>query len=135
VTDYQCGSCSYGSNDLDELRQHSRQTGHAGGIETPEAVAAVNQADAARQGKSNKGRLVAEVAVSLVAVTATGAYVLKSRDLKAMKSLFSGQGVEIERLKAIAGGLAADLAKKVAEIDFLKSPSGAGQNLVSLRYR
>ncbi|TYC70671.1 hypothetical protein [Streptomyces sp. CB01881] len=58
MADYQCRSCSYESNDLGELRQHSHRTGHVGipetdGVEIPEVAEAVEEAGPT-EGKSGK---------------------------------------------------------------------------------
>ncbi|MET9901214.1 hypothetical protein [Streptomyces sp. NPDC006446] len=52
MTGYQCESCSYESDDLDELQRHSQETGHAGIYKDETAAAG---------GKLAKARVVAEV--------------------------------------------------------------------------
>ncbi|MFI1649773.1 hypothetical protein ACH4XT_22905 [Streptomyces avidinii] len=128
MTDYQCGSCSYGSNDLDELRQHSHQTGHVGmrekdgvleedGIEPPEVAEAVEEAEAT-ESKSGKGRVAAEVGFGLLAAATIGVLAWQNKGLKSM-----------------AGGLLVQLAESVAENEYLKSASGAGTTLNRFRGR
>ncbi|MFJ9448091.1 hypothetical protein ACIRRH_40680 [Kitasatospora sp. NPDC101235] len=113
MTDYQCGSCSYGSDDLDGLRQHSHRTGHVGsrekdGIETSEVAEAVEEAETT-EGRFGKGRAAAEVGLGLLAAAAIGALAVKN------------------------GALQVRLAKLVAENAYLKSASGAGATLSSFR--
>ncbi|GHE99379.1 hypothetical protein [Streptomyces fumanus] len=61
MTDYQCGSCSYGSDDLDELQGHSHRTGHVG-IHKNDAEPA--------EGKFGKARAAAKVGAKALAVAA-----------------------------------------------------------------
>ncbi|MGW1037348.1 hypothetical protein ACWD4Z_34790 [Streptomyces antibioticus] len=128
MTDYQCGSCSYGSNDRDQLQQHSHQTGHVGirekngileedGIETAEVADAVEEAEPI-EGKSGKGRVAAEVCLGFLAAAAIGVLTWKNKELKSM-----------------AGGLLVELAESVAENEYLKSASGAGTTLNGFRGR
>ncbi|MFI9291757.1 hypothetical protein [Streptomyces gardneri] len=91
-------------NDLDELRQHSHQTGHVGfcendDINAPGATEVVEGAEPTG-GKSGKGRIAAAAAVGLGVATALG-------------------------------GLLAEVAELVSENDYLKSASGAGTTLRS----
>ncbi|MEU0649332.1 hypothetical protein [Streptomyces umbrinus] len=122
MTDYQCGSCSYGSNDLDEFRQHSHQTGHAGirekgDIEPPGVAEAVEEVEST-EGKSGRGRAAAEVALGALAIAAIGTLALKNKGLKSM-----------------AGALLVQLAESTAENGYLKSASGAGTTLYGYRGR
>ncbi|MEV0038112.1 hypothetical protein [Streptomyces sp. NPDC050804] len=107
MTDYQCGSCSYGSNDLDELRQHSHQTGpvgirEKGGKEIPEIAEAVEEVEPT-EGKSGKGRVAAEIGLGFLATATIGVLAWKYKGLKSM-----------------AGGLLVELAESVAENEYLK---------------
>lgn len=89
---YRCGSCSYGSDDLEQSQKHLDQTGHVD----------IHKNDAGPAGsKFGKARVVAEV----LGVTALAVSVL------VIKNLWGR------------------LAEAEAEIDYLKSPSGAGKNL------
>ncbi|WP_316769025.1 hypothetical protein [Streptomyces sasae] len=92
MTNYQCGSCSYGSDDLDDLQKHLDETGHVG----------IRKDDAGPTGsKLAKVRVAAEV-LGLAALGFSA---------WAIKELW-------ERLM-----------EAEAEIDYLKSPTGAGRNL------
>ncbi|MFF7413816.1 hypothetical protein [Streptomyces lydicus] len=108
MTDYQCGSCCYGSDDLDDLRQHSVQTGHVSAGPT--------------EGKSGKGGIVVGIGVGLLTV-ATGIFArnYKTRQYKALQSL--------------AAGLVVQVAELATENEYLKSASGAGKTLYSFRKR
>jgi hypothetical protein len=122
MTNYHCGSCSYGTNDLDELRQHSHQTGHIGirekaDIVTPEVAEAVEEVEPT-EGKSSRGRAAAEFGLGALAVVTIGALALKNKGLKSM-----------------AGALLVQLAESTAENDYLKSASGAGTTLNGYRAR
>ncbi|MFB7619920.1 hypothetical protein [Kitasatospora sp. NPDC056181] len=122
MTDYQCGSCSYESNDLGELRQHLHRTGHVGireadGIETPEVAEAV-EGVGPTEGKSGRGRVAVELGLGILAAAAVGALAWKNKELRSM-----------------AGGLLVELAESVSENEYLKSASGAGTTLNSYRGR
>ncbi|MFE7354557.1 hypothetical protein ACFU8Q_15445 [Streptomyces sp. NPDC057543] len=108
MTDYQCGSCSYGSDDLDDLRQHSIQTGHVSTGPT--------------EVKSGKGRVVAGIGVGLLTV-ATGVFAWNYKTL------------QYKALQSLAAGLVVQVAELAAENEYLKSASGAGKTLYSYRKR
>jgi len=113
VTGYQCGSCSYESDDFDELRQHAQDnTGHQGvgdegGIEATEVAAAAEGAEPTR-GKSSKRTVAARLALGLLVAT-VGALLWEREESKS----------EIEGLKS--------------ENEYLKSASGTGERLRSFR--
>ncbi|WKN18871.1 hypothetical protein NEH83_34620 [Streptomyces sp. JUS-F4] len=128
MTDYSCGSCSYGSTDLDQLQQHSHQTGHvairehdgilqADGVETTEGAHAVEKAEPT-EGKPGKVRVAAEVGLGILAAATIGVMAWKNKELRSM-----------------AGGLLVELAESVAQNEYLKSASGAGTTLNSFRGR
>ncbi|MEV7444371.1 hypothetical protein AB0O22_25105 [Streptomyces sp. NPDC091204] len=135
MTDYPCGSCSYGSNDLDELRRHSQETGHVG-IRDKDGLL-----DEARPSarKSGKGRVVAEVALGVLAATAVGVLAWKNQKLAAENDGLKDENDELRDenagVRSMAGGLLAELAALVAENEFLKSASGAGTTLNGFRGR
>ncbi|WP_329115956.1 hypothetical protein [Streptomyces sp. NBC_01353] len=108
MTDYQCGSCSYGSDDLDDLRQHSIQTGHVSAGPT--------------EGKSGKGRVVAGIGIGLLTL-ATGAVAWNYKTL------------QYKALQSLAAGLVAQVAELATENEYLKSASGAGKTLYGYRNR
>ncbi|MFE6056454.1 hypothetical protein ACFQ6N_37395 [Kitasatospora sp. NPDC056446] len=115
MTDYQCGSCSYGSNDPGELRQHSRRTGHVGirkedGVETPGAGEAAEEA-APTEGRSGRGRVAARAGFVLLAAVSIGALAWRNKELLA------------------------ELTESAAENEYLKSASGAGTTLNGYRGR
>ncbi|MFE7581513.1 hypothetical protein ACFU5Y_08105 [Streptomyces gardneri] len=137
MTGHQCGSCSYGSNDLDELRQHKHQTGHVGfcendGVNTPGAAEVVEDAEPSG-GKSGKGRIAAAAAVGLGVATVLGTLAWKYMKLKAENDELAAENGELKaengELKSLAGGLLAEVAELVTENDYLKSASGAGTTL------
>lgn len=80
MTDYRCGSCSYGSDDLDDLRRHSIQTGH---VSTGPA-----------EGKPGAGTVVTGLGVGLLAI-ATGVFGWK---YKALRSLAAGLVIQVAEL-------------------------------------
>jgi hypothetical protein len=148
VTDYQCESCSHGSNDLDELRRHS-QTSHVGlrekddtleegGIETPEVAEAAEVAEPTGD-KFGKVKVAAKVGLSSLAAAAIGVLAWKYKELAAenqeLRSRADGLAAENEELKSLAGGLLVKLAELVTENEYLKSASGAGTTLNSHRGR
>ncbi|MFE9927957.1 hypothetical protein [Streptomyces sp. NPDC005533] len=126
MTDYQCGSCSYGSNDLDELRQHAQRTGHVG---IRDKDGPLEEAGPSER-KGGKGRVLAEVAIGALAATAVGVLAWKNHKLTAENDELTAENVEV---KSMAGGLLAELAALVTENEFLKSASGAGTTLNSYR--
>ncbi|MFE5847848.1 hypothetical protein ACFQ7N_40125 [Streptomyces niveus] len=135
MTNYQCGSCSFGSNDLGALQQHTHQTDHVGihekdGIETPEVAEAVEEAEPTG-GRSGKGRIAAAVALGLLAAAA-GVLTWENKRLTAENDELAAENGE---LKSMAGGLLSELAELVAENEYLKSASGAGTTLNSHRGR
>ncbi|MFJ8646487.1 hypothetical protein ACIRNI_10235 [Streptomyces sp. NPDC093546] len=81
MTDYRCGSCSYESDDLDDLRQHSVQTGHVSTGPT--------------EGKSGKGWVVAGIGVGLLTVATTGVLGWK---YKSLLSVAAGLVVQVAEL-------------------------------------
>ncbi|GHI04505.1 hypothetical protein AQI88_37100 [Streptomyces cellostaticus] len=110
MTDYRCGSCSYGSEDLDDLRQHSIQTGHDPAGPT--------------EGKSGKGRVAAGIGVGVGLLTfATGVFA------------WNYKTVQYKALQSLAAGLVVQVAELAAENEYLKSASGAGKTLNSFRAR
>ncbi|MEU9164300.1 hypothetical protein AB0D29_29025 [Streptomyces sp. NPDC048424] len=80
MTDYRCGSCSYGSDDLDDLRQHWIQSGH--------------DSTGPTGGKPGKGRAVAGLGAGLL-IVATGVLGWK---YKALQSLAAGLVVQVAEL-------------------------------------
>jgi hypothetical protein len=80
VSDYRCGSCSYGSKDLDDLRRHTIRTGHVSTGPT--------------EGKSGTGTVVAGLAVGLLTV----AYGVFGWKYKALRSLAAGLVVQVAEL-------------------------------------
>ncbi|MFE1906709.1 hypothetical protein ACFW96_24015 [Streptomyces gardneri] len=139
MTGHQCGSCSRGSNDLDELRRHSHQTGHVGfrendGVNTSGAAEVVEDAESSGS-KSGKGRIVVAAAVGLGVATALGVLAWKCMKLKAENDELAAENGELKNengeLNSLAGGLLAEVAELLTENEYLKSASGAGTTLRS----
>ncbi|WP_157877956.1 hypothetical protein [Streptomyces torulosus] len=82
MTNYRCGLCSYGSDDLDDLHQHSTQTEHVSAGST--------------EGKSNKGRVAAGISVGLL----TGTTLAFAWKYKTLQSLAAGLVVQVAELIA-----------------------------------
>ncbi|MFF4387181.1 hypothetical protein ACFY0G_10440 [Streptomyces sp. NPDC001552] len=115
MADYQCGACSYGSDDLDELQQHSHQTGHTG--------IRKNDAEPA-EGKFGKARAAAKVGVKILTVAAVVGF----------------SAWKYKSLESMAAGLVVQLAESATENEhlksensYLKSATGAGKTLNSYR--
>ncbi|MEV0452109.1 hypothetical protein [Streptomyces sp. NPDC050600] len=117
MTRYPCGSCSYESNHLDDLRLHGKETGHA--LRVEDTAAPADAKVSAR--RFLNVRTAAEV---VIAGTAAG-LLWKCR----------GSTVRADRAAAMAAGLLTQLAEAAKEIDYLKSASGAGKTLVQYRRR
>lgn len=121
MADYQCESCSYGSNDLDELQQHSRETGHAG----------VRKNDAEPvEGKFAKAKAAAMVGATALALAVAGFSVWK---YKSLRSMADGLVVQLAESAAENAALQSENEHLKSENDYLKSASGAGKTLYSYR--
>lgn len=127
MADFQCGSCSYTSDDRDEAREHSREAGHLvilgnDGVETVEAAEAV-----AAGGKSDRARLAGEWFLVLGAVALGAALAATGKS--------SGLARENQALKSMGVALRAKVTNQETIITYLKSASGAGTVLAGYRGR
>ncbi|WP_129593418.1 hypothetical protein [Streptomyces sp. C] len=130
---YQCGSCSYRTDDLGEAQQHSRETGHVCvGKEVAEPTA--------RKFGRTKGLAVAGVGV--LAATTIGVITWKYKKLQEDHEELQEDHEELqtkhEGLVSMAAGLLSQLAESTAENeslksenDYLKSATGASKTLKS----
>ncbi|MGV9269514.1 hypothetical protein ACWDRR_33175 [Kitasatospora sp. NPDC003701] len=128
MTDYQCGSCSYESNDLDELRLHRRETGHSV-THGAEATGAAEHVELSA-GSALDGRTAAEIVLGVLSAGVIVALALQTRGAKAAAA---GLMVQLARGAKEKAHLAKEVARLAAENAYLKSASGAGKTLV--RYR
>lgn len=116
---YQCGSCSYQSDDLGEAQQHSHETGH---------VCIGKDGAGPAGGKFGKARVVIMAGASVLATTTIGALAWKYKKLQE----------DHDGLLSMAAGLVVQLAESAAENerlksenDYLKSATGASKTLKS----
>ncbi|MBW8800847.1 MAG: hypothetical protein JF597_47025 [Streptomyces sp.] len=135
MTSYQCGSCSYESDDLDEAQEHSFQTGH---------VCIGKDGAGSAGGRFGKARGAAGVGISVLAASALGVFAWKYKALAAEKDDLAAENSELKstvdrlaaensKLTSMAGQLVVQLAELITENDYLKSRTGAGKNLRRFR--
>ncbi|GGT53251.1 hypothetical protein ABT368_26370 [Streptomyces althioticus] len=122
MTDYQCGSCSYGSDDLDELQQHSHETSHHVG-------ARENGAEPV-EGKFAKAKAAAKVGATVLALAVAGFSAWKYKSLQSMAAELV---VQLAESAAENATLKSENEHLKSENDYLKSATGAGKTLNSYR--
>ncbi|WP_031026663.1 hypothetical protein [Streptomyces sp. NRRL WC-3725] len=122
MADYQCGSCSYGSDDLDELQQHSRETGHVGTRK--------NDAEQA-EGKFGKARAAAKAGAKVLAVAAVVGF--SAWKYKALQSMAAGLVVQLAESATENAALKSENEHLKSENDYLRSATGAGKTLNGFR--
>ncbi|MFI5761414.1 hypothetical protein ACIA8F_10755 [Streptomyces sp. NPDC051563] len=77
MTLYQCGSCSFRSEELGEAQEHSRRTGHVTvGKDIGEDAAGT------ADGKFGRARAVAKAGAGVLAATAAGVLAWKFKELQ-----------------------------------------------------
>ncbi|MET9404042.1 hypothetical protein [Kitasatospora sp. NPDC002965] len=123
MTTFYCGSCSYQGSDLDELRRHGRESGHA-----------VRESEIAAAGDGPMSMPGASDVRSLAAVVGTGMGLLGLGAALYYNRQYKGASTALARATATAAGLVVELAEKVTEIDFLKSASGAASVLAKHKW-
>ena len=121
MTDYPCESCSHGSDDLDELQQHSHETGRA----------SVRKDDAEPvEGKFVRAKAAAKVGATALALAVAGFSAWKC---KSLRSMAAGLVVQLAESAAENATLKSENEHLQSENDYLKSASGAGKTLNSYR--
>ncbi|MFD8483610.1 hypothetical protein [Kitasatospora sp. NPDC059673] len=123
MTTFHCGSCSYQGSDLDELRRHGRESGHA--VRESE-IEAAGDGPTSVPGAFDARSLAAAVGTS-IGLLGLGAALYYNRQYKGASAALAGA-------TATAAGLVVELAEKVTEIDFLKSASGAASVLAKHKW-
>ncbi|MET8565231.1 hypothetical protein ABZV75_33495 [Streptomyces flaveolus] len=122
MANYRCGSCSYGSDDLDELQQHSHETGHVG-IRKDDAEPA--------EGKFGKARAAAKVGAKVLAVAAVVGF--SAWKYKTLQSMTAGLVVQLAESATENAALKSENEHLKSENDYLKSATGAGRTLYGYR--
>ncbi|MFB9593705.1 hypothetical protein [Streptomyces racemochromogenes] len=119
MTHYECGSCSFRSEQLDEAQHHSQQSGH---------ICVGKENAAPLLGKFRRAGVVAMAGAGVLAAGTIGALAWKCKELQEEKEELQTKN---EGVLSMAAGLAVQLAESLAENDYLKSATGAAKTLKS----